>query len=392
MTIDAAAQSWRAPTERIIGEYATGLPGPCVVVLAGLHGNEPGGVVAVERVLATLRDGELPLRGRFLGVAGNLPALAENKRYIERDLNRNWFERDVEALLARNPAEDTVEDRQQRELIALLDALPHDDDHPVVFLDLHSTSADGLPFSCMPDTLANLKIALEIPVPAVLGLEETIDGPLMAFLSDRGYPGVIIEGGAHHDARTTNVLESSTWLFLAGVGSLDKKDIPDYAAQRELVAELTRGLPRVLEILYRHYTQPNDGFAMTPGYQHYDHVHKDQVLGQDDAGEVRARKSGYLIMPSYHRTSDNGFFLAKHVSWPFVKLLFLLRRIRLDKVCHLLPGATRDSDDPNILHVAKWVPDYFVSVIRLFGWRRRGSTLRESILRRIWVTLPKRLR
>jgi len=41
----------RAMFRRDLGTWDQGLPGPTLLVLAGIHGNEPAGVLAVQRVL-----------------------------------------------------------------------------------------------------------------------------------------------------------------------------------------------------------------------------------------------------------------------------------------------------------------------------------------------------
>ena len=45
------------PRERVVLDYAKDAPGPCLVVVAGLHGDEPGGgLVDVERCLVQHDD------------------------------------------------------------------------------------------------------------------------------------------------------------------------------------------------------------------------------------------------------------------------------------------------------------------------------------------------
>lgn len=60
-------------------------PGPCVLVVGGIHGDEPSGVHAVQQ-LARLRP---PRRGRLLLLAeGNPAAVAAGTRFTETDMNR----------------------------------------------------------------------------------------------------------------------------------------------------------------------------------------------------------------------------------------------------------------------------------------------------------------
>ena len=92
-----------AAQEREIGRYDSGAPelGPTLLVVAGVHGNEPAGVTAAERVLAALRERDLGLKGRLVALRGNLGALAAGRRFLGRDLNRGWSAASIEATRAR---------------------------------------------------------------------------------------------------------------------------------------------------------------------------------------------------------------------------------------------------------------------------------------------------
>ncbi|MDV7396979.1 succinylglutamate desuccinylase/aspartoacylase family protein, partial [Arthrospira platensis SPKY1] len=63
-----------------------------VVVTAGMHGNEPGGILAMQLVQQAFDQGDMHLKkGSILGLAGNLPALKEGVRFIQHDMNRVWI-------------------------------------------------------------------------------------------------------------------------------------------------------------------------------------------------------------------------------------------------------------------------------------------------------------
>lgn len=78
-----------AAIQRQMGSYGSDA-GPTVVVIAGIHGNEPSGVFAYLDLLDELQQSNVRLSGRVVGLAGNLSALQQGVRFIDRDLNRVW--------------------------------------------------------------------------------------------------------------------------------------------------------------------------------------------------------------------------------------------------------------------------------------------------------------
>ncbi|MGH9882173.1 MAG: hypothetical protein ACRD6N_12115 [Pyrinomonadaceae bacterium] len=49
---------------------------------------------------------------------------------------------------------------------------------------MHTTSAHGVPFATVGDTLRNRKFALNFPTTIVLGLEEQIEGTMLEYVNN----------------------------------------------------------------------------------------------------------------------------------------------------------------------------------------------------------------
>lgn len=359
-----------AELSRLIGVVEADRRGPTLLCLGGIHGNEPAGVRALQRVVAQLQEHEGLRRGRLVALAGNLAALRAGQRFRSRDLNRAWLPRDLDALVRRDPAEDRDEDREQRELLACFDReLARG--RRVCFLDLHTSSAEGASFSCMSDTLANRRLALSLPVPMILGLEECIDGAVMEYFNQRSCVAVAVEGGQHSSPQSISNLEAACWLALERLGMLRPR-IRDLDADRQCLLRTRVGLPAVLEIRHRQAILPGQSFAMEPGFRSFQAVRKGQVLATLDGEQLRAEEDCRVLLPLYQDKGDDGYFLVRGVGWIWLLVASFLRRMRLYRVLHLLPGVRRHPEDPDVLvtdpRLARW---FRVQIFHLLGYRRR---------------------
>lgn len=372
------AGRWRRCLGRVVGER----PGPTLVVVGSLHGNEPSGVYALERVLAALQGKESALAGEFVALAGNLVALDRGVRFLDRDLNRCWTAEQVAAIRARPADAWSLEDREQIELLAELEAVFERCDAPAFILDLHSTSAGGAPFAVLNDTLPNRAFASRLPVPIVLGIEERLQGTLLTYLSDLGHVTAGFESGQHTSPYAVDHAEAAIWIALGAAGLLDPAELRPPAHLEERLQAAGNGLPRFVEAHHRHGLRAGDGFQMEPSYVNFQPVRAGQLLARDRGGEIRSPRHGLLLMPLYQPQGEDGFFLARGFSPVWLELSALLRRLRADRLVHWLPGVHRHPELPATYfvdrHVARW---FAMELFHLLGFRRR-----EEIDGRLVVT------
>ncbi|MFO1050831.1 MAG: succinylglutamate desuccinylase/aspartoacylase family protein [Planctomycetota bacterium] len=371
---------------RLIGTVDQGVAGPTFIAQGGIHGNEPAGVTALLRVFDEIARRELRIHGRIVACRGNLNALARKQRYVDRDLNRQWLPDSIARLSARDPREDRNEDHEQRELLELYEECWRTRRGPLVFLDLHTSSAPGSPFSCMADTLPNRRIADALPIPMILGLEECIDGAVMEWFNQRGQLSVAVEGGQHDDPATIDNLESAIWLALAASGVVASADV-DLGHHRARLRKAARGTPHLVEVTYRHAITAADRFAMLPGFVSFQPVTKGDMLAQDQKGAVRARSRGMVLLPLYQGLGDDGFFFARAIPRFWFKMSAVLRRLRLSKLVRFLPGVTRDPNDRYTLLANPRVARYLVvEIFHLFGYRRERTRGERMAFSKRWAS------
>ncbi len=358
---------------RKLGAYRGAKPGPLVLCVGGLHGNEPSGIRAAQRVLAELTRCQPTFRGEFLALAGNLRALASERRYVDRDLNRDWIPDRIESLRTGRASDaDAPEDAEQRELLDVIDeALAR---HPggAYFLDLHTTSAEGPPFLTIGDTLRNRSFAARLVLPVVLGLEEQIDGPLLEYVNNLGHVTIGAEGGQHTSADSEANLESLLWLALVAAGNLTPADVPGVERHHARLAAASAELPRALEVRSRHAIRPEDGFRMNAGYRNLSPIGAGEIVANDRNGPVRVTETGWLLLPLYQGLGNDGFFFARAVRPIEMKLARGLRRSGLPRIAHWLPGVRRHPTLDGVLtvntRVARFYPE---ELFWLLGYRKR---------------------
>jgi predicted deacylase len=300
---------------RLVGRVAGIEPGPTLLVVAGLHGNEPAGLLAARRVFDRLRDEAIPVRGDFAVVAGNRGALDARRRYLLRDMNRGWSVERLEAL--RRPAPDVPapgEDAEQLELEAVLKEILADSRGRNYFIDLHTTSADGFPFAMIRDTPEQRRFAAGFELPVILGLLERIDGVLLGYMEELGCLCLGVEGGGHDRANSVDHHEAVLWIALAGTGAVSADRIPGLEGFRAILRKARGDLPPMMKVTHRHEIRPGDDFRMEPGFANIHPVNAGDLLARDRHGEIRARETALVLLPLYQGLGDDGFFLGSVVA------------------------------------------------------------------------------
>ena len=378
-------------SDRLIGRHGGGGGGPLLICIAGLHGNEPAGVEALRRIHRRLGDARPPFRGRLVTLAGNLPALSRGSRFVEEDLNRVWTLDRISALeeglrdgTPAPPEVDTVEGGQQLQLLrAVRHVIESEDREDVYCLDLHTTSSHSVPFLTLSDSLRNRALAVNFPVPIVLGLEEELRGTLLDFLDHLGIAGVGIEGGNHRDPTSVDHLERAVWLALVSLDVVDLADVPEHDGLRHRLREAAVGIPSLFEVRYRHGLRRGDEFRMEPGYENFQSVSEGELVARDRRGEIRSPEAGRIFLPLYQEQGNEGFFLVQEVAPVWLQVSAVLRRLRLDAALRWLPAVQPhpEREESVVVHPRAAGPT-LMNLFHLLGYRRERPENGRLVLTR----------
>ena len=377
--------------ERQIGIKDDGRPGPLVIITAGLHGNEPGGIRAVREILRSLKD--TPTGGRIIALAGNLGAIQKGLRHQGQDLNRLWTREHLQPLGGRAPADDTPDERELRALHSTIEAerdAARVKAQRVVLIDLHSTSVDGGAFSVVPDSIPSRRLARDIGLPVVLGLEERVAGPLLTWLVSQGDIATVIEGGQHDLPLTQEVLRDGLWVALHHVGVLPEHDERVERA-RVTMRSAADGAPEVLDLVYAHAIggtsamDASSGFVMDPGWTNFMPVKMDQPLAVEGGAVVTAPIAGFMLMPLYQGLGSEGFFLCRQVGGVWLFASRLLRRSIFEHSLRLLPGVKALDGRAGRLVAKRGASRITQALLHLFGYSKHAPSGDTTV----WTRRPQ---
>ena len=304
--------------------YATARPGPRLIVLGAVHGDETCGTRAIERVVREIDDGRLALvAGRLTLVPVTNPlAYAEGRRAGDRNLNRK---------LAPTAAPREHEDHVANWLCPLLG------EHEVL-LDLHSFRAPGVPFVFLgPADNAGpvepfAQAAREEALALRLGVGRAVDGWLATYAagSERrralaaerpdaqldvdpaygvgtteymrsvGGCAVTLECGQHDDPAAPEVAHRAIVRTLAHLGLVDAPD-PAPATDMESL--------HLCEVIDK--TDAGDTFAKP--WSSFDRVDAGERIGsRADGAPVTAPFAGVIVFPNpAAEPGQEWFYLAR---------------------------------------------------------------------------------
>ncbi|QTD45026.1 succinylglutamate desuccinylase/aspartoacylase family protein [Ottowia testudinis] len=291
--------------------WAALAPGPSLVVLGAVHGNEVCGAHAIVRAIDDLTHGRLRLqRGRLTLVpVANPLAFKQKTREGERNLNRHFLPQ---------PAPRDYEDRVTHQLAPLL--AQHD-----ALLDLHSFHTPGAPFAMVgPRDNAGARepfarAAEEMALARALGAPQVVEGWLEVYdraalarseqpgddgigtneyMRSQGGYAVTIECGQHEDPEAAAVATRAIHGALAHLGLADVTAPPRF----------TGPAARLKDVVLRQ--SPDD--RLLRDWHSFDAVQAGDVIGiRADGTPVAAPHAGCVLFP--HPEADVGqewFYLA----------------------------------------------------------------------------------
>lgn len=305
--------------KRIITKYIGDQEGPMLLVFGSMHGNEPAGIKAIEYVgkmldVEPIRNSDFYYKGSFIGLAGNMQAIAEGERYLTKDLNRSWTDDNVNRVMNADKQDLQHEDVELREILETVNELILEvKPTKLIVVDLHTTSSHGGIFSLPTQDPESLEIARELHAPVILGMLKGIKGTSLHYFRTEtmGIDTVALafESGQHEEKLSVNRAIAALVNCMRTIECVHSDHVENQ--HDSILIEYSKDLPKVSELVDKYAIENQGDFKMKLGYTNFQKVIKGEYLADDGETSVHASVSGRILMPLYQKRGEDGFFLIK---------------------------------------------------------------------------------
>jgi len=227
----------------------SGQKGKTLAVFCGVHGNEKAGIYAVNKVLDSIDI----KRGVVFFVFANLKAIEENKRFIDKNLNRCFFDDQKGTSYEEGRAKDLIE------ILKMSDAL----------LDVHaSNNPETIPF-IITDNGFDVVSSMNFKIIAK-GFDKLEPGSTDEYMKSKGKIGICLECGYVGESReNTDIAYNSIIQFLQYFNAIDYR-IPSYNLnQRILYVDEVQKVTSV-------------NFKLTKPFKDFEVVKKGTIIAEDE--------------------------------------------------------------------------------------------------------------
>lgn len=298
---------------RLIGTHDGGENKVLLVLLGAMHGNELAGIHAIINILNTIEQEGIKIHGKIIGLKGNLQAIEVKKRFQAYDLNRAWTNDQLLAAECRQPK--LPEDMELLELHNILTELAKENYEKKMLIDLHTTSADNGNFIVHPGDASNDPIVQSLKLPVVTNLDKYIQGTLLQYARHLGFQtSFAFEGGLIGSPKSVELHTFGLWQILTSSDMMDEThDLARHIHYEELIGSLHSHLPKNVRVLHRHEVKREDYFHMKPGFENFQRIERGQLLAEDKSGLIYAPVDGFIFMPLYQNTGNDGFFIVEEI-------------------------------------------------------------------------------
>ena len=240
----------------------SGKEGKILSVFCGVHGNEKAGVYAVKKILKNITI----KKGIVYFVFANPKAIKENKRFIEKNLNRCFLDKQKG---------NSYEEKRARDLIKIL----KDSD---ALLDLHaSNSSETTPFAITDNGLDIVK-SMNFKFIAT-GFDNLEPGATDGFMKNHHKIGICLECGySGKSEENTELAYNSILQFLQYFNAIESK-IPSYNINQKILH-----VDKVQKVT-------SENFKLTKTFVDFETIEKGFLIAKDETKQYITNKERVIL-------------------------------------------------------------------------------------------------
>ncbi|MFA4815077.1 MAG: succinylglutamate desuccinylase/aspartoacylase family protein [Candidatus Gracilibacteria bacterium] len=280
-----------------IYHFSNKWPGPCVVIIGSLHGNEKVGKEVIDRLLIELPKHKI--HGEIFLILGNPKAYSRNLRFVDCDLNR-LFGLHFEDLKSKKHL--NYEEKRALEIAPILEKANY-------LLDIHSTVKPSMPFVYIENTKSHRELAkifkTKYVISPVKGFKPyTLSSSTDNFVDRNKGMGLTYESGWHEETLRTKEVLLKVRIFLKTIGSTFLHLKPTSATSK------AKHL-----FIYKELKAKTEHFNFEKDFKNFDSVSSGEQIAQDK-GVILADRNAFIVFPKKDiRRSQTALYLAsEHIT------------------------------------------------------------------------------
>lgn len=256
-------------------------PGKSIVILAGVHGNETCGIKAFDKMIPELKIQS----GKVIFIYANLEAIKQNKRFIDKNLNRCFFKQQPIEIA------ESLEGKTAKEIMPYLDSAD-------LILDLHASFIKGsIHFViCDEKQLCNTKIFDSEIV--TYNWDSFEAGSTDYYMNLQNKPAFCFECGYLNNEKSTKIARNAINNFLIFSGNIKGK-------------LFTKENQRYIKIKLL-YKNKEDTFKKVKNFKDFEKFNKNTIIGYVGEKPILAEKNDIILfLKNADKLNEECFLIAE---------------------------------------------------------------------------------
>ncbi|MFA5916668.1 MAG: succinylglutamate desuccinylase/aspartoacylase family protein [Candidatus Gracilibacteria bacterium] len=269
--------------------------GKNALILGGIHGDEKSGSIAIKKFINDIQTETISILSGSVTLISNCNEKAgiENRRYLENNLNRCFYE---------GQNLQSYEGDIARKIMPFFNETNY-------LLDIHSTSGPSIPFLFSENR--NIEIAKNLGVShVVLGWNDlgsvSISGDTENYMNNKGGYGFTFEAGNHDNSEGPNNAYKVLLNFLSNLGIINSNLFSKLSKEKSLIQMSSVYVCKFGNFEFKLGKNELENFSF---------IKSGTLIGIDGIEKIYAEKDMILVMPNLAnpKKGEDVFFVGEKI-------------------------------------------------------------------------------